>query len=47
MLSDVEDVLMLYWWLRNKKKKRRYWIHRLIRDRQHSNYVFAKEFARH
>lgn len=43
MSSDEEDVLMLYWWLRNKKRKRRYWIHPLIRDRQHSNYVVAKE----
>ncbi|CAI6367414.1 unnamed protein product [Macrosiphum euphorbiae] len=45
MSSDDEDVFMLYWWLRNKKKKRRYWIHPLLKDKQHSSYVVAKELT--
>jgi hypothetical protein len=45
MPSDDEDVFMLYWWLRNKKRKRRYWIHPLLKDREHSSYVDSKELT--
>lgn len=48
MLSDDEDVFMLYWWLRNQKRKRRYWIHSLLKYKHHSSlsrYVVAKELT--
>lgn len=44
MSPDDENVLMLYWWLR-KKSKRRYWIHPLLKDKQHCSYVVAKELT--
>lgn len=33
------------WWFRNKKKKLRYWIYPLLKDKQHSSYVVAKELT--
>lgn len=45
MLSEDEDVFLLYWWLFNKKRKRRYWIHLFLKDKQHSSYVVAKELT--
>lgn len=45
-MDSDDDVLVLWWWLRNKKKKRKYWVHPLIRDRQHSCFVVARELSR-
>lgn len=46
MESDDDDAVFLYWWLRNRKKrKRKYWVHPLIRDRQHSAFVVARELS--
>lgn len=41
--AKYTQITVYEYWLRNKKRKRRYWIHPLIRHRQHSNYLAAKE----
>ncbi|KAG8306156.1 hypothetical protein J6590_054289 [Homalodisca vitripennis] len=44
MDSDDDDVFILWWWLK-KQKRRKYWVHPLIRDRQHSTYVVARHLC--